>query len=469
MVTRRIVEAAEAMEGQVIAGAALADVASRTFTGGAIDSRQVRGGELFFALAGSRADGHRFVPAALAAGAAAAVVSQPELAPGPSEVLIRVADPYQALHALTRAIRRQLPQHLVGLTGSAGKTTTKELLAAMLGRRFRVARSPGNLNNLLGFPLALLSIPEGTEWMVAEMGMSTPGELAGISRLARPDVAMLLNVRPVHLERFGTLAAIAEAKAEILAGLAPDGLLLANADDPEVRRVALRHPGRIVWFGHGEGAEVRAAGVEPLPEGRPGHRFRLLAGGQSQEVELPLLGLHNVDNALAAAACAWALGVPLEQIALAAAEAQPAPGRGEIYHLEGGITLIDDSYNSNPEAVSRALEGAAALPAARRWLVLGEMLELGPEAPGFHRRSGREAAERGFSPVFTVGGLGSEIAAGAVEAGARSQAFADVEAVIPAALAELAPGDLLLVKGSRGVALDRVVDALRAARRGEGG
>ncbi len=456
------------MEASVIAGAGVASPELRPWTGAAIDSRQVSGGELFFALAGSRADGHGFVPAALAAGAAAAVVRRGALGgPAEGELYLEVEDPLAALHALTRTVRREVPRHLVGLTGSAGKTTTKELLAAMLARRFRVAKSPGNLNNLLGFPLALLGIPDDTEWMVAEMGMSTPGELGGVSRLARPDVALLLNVRPVHLEFFGTLGAIAEAKAEILEGLAAGGLLVANSDDAEVRRVARRHSGRMVWFGWGEGADVRGEGFEPFTGKRAGSRFTVVAGGERQAIELPLLGRTNADNALAAAACAWALGVPLAEVAAAMASALPAPGRGEIHALPGGVTLVDDSYNSNPEALSRALEAVAALSGGRRWAVLGDMLELGPEAPAFHRRCGEQAARLGFSPVVGVGELCRELVAGAAAAGAETRWLPDAAAAAELAASSLAPGDVLLVKGSRGVGLDLVVRRLLGRAGGE--
>jgi UDP-N-acetylmuramoyl-tripeptide--D-alanyl-D-alanine ligase len=230
-------EAAAAMTGEVVTGDG-----SAFWQGAALDSRKVQGGELFFALRGAATDGHRFVPQALASGAAAAVVDRDlELAAlPPGGTLVRVADAYEGLHALTRAIRLEVPRHVVGITGSTGKTTTKELLGAVLGRRFRTAKSPGNLNNLYGFPLALLSVPDGTEWMVAEMGMSTPGELRGVSLLGRPDVAVYTNVRPVHLEFFGDVRTIAEAKAELLAGLAPGGVNVAQPHPAEVSRHAAR-------------------------------------------------------------------------------------------------------------------------------------------------------------------------------------------------------------------------------------
>ncbi len=453
---RHLEEARAAMGGTWLTGAGVGDPATGVFEGAAIDSRHLRGQELFFALAGEHTNGHRFVAQALGAGAAAAVVSEPDLAPPHGAILIRVEDTLRALHDLTREVRRQVPRQLVGLTGSAGKTTTKELLAAMLAKRYRVAKSPGNLNNLLGFPLALLSIPDDTEWMVAEMGMSTPGELAGVSRLARPDVAILLNVKPVHLENFGTLRAIAEAKAEILAGLPASGILVANADDPEVVRVAARHPGRIVWFGSGESAEVRlASAVSELPTG--GSRFELATPAGTVTIELALHGAYNARNFLAAAACAVTLDVALSDLAAAALEARPAAGRGEVRELPDGITLIDDSYNSNPEALAEALASAARRPATRRWAVLGEMLELGPTEGEFHRQAGHLAAELGFAPVVGVGALATELAAAAGPAG---RWYATAQEAAAALEGELAAGDLVLVKGSRGVGLERVVAEL---------
>ncbi len=445
MVLGRLDEAAKVMEGELTGGDPRAE-----WQGAVLDSRRVAGGELFFALPGERTDGHRWVGAALAAGAAAAVVAQPVADEGPR---IRVDDTVAALHRLTRWARRRTPRRLVAITGSVGKTTTKELLAAMLAARFKVARSPGNLNNLLGFPVALLAVPEDCDWMVAEMGMSTPGELAAISRLGRPDVAVFLNVRPAHLESLGSLGAVAEAKAELLEGLAPDGLVVANREDPLVVGIARRHPGRVVFFGGDAGYRV---------ERTAGGGLELVAPGERAGLELPLHGSYNVDNCLAAAACAHVLGVPLAAIAAAAATVEPPPGRGVVHRLPSGATLIDDSYNSNPEALRRALESAAELPAGRRWAVLGDMLELGAAAPGFHRAAGELAARLGFSPVVGVGELARELVAAAAAAGAEGRWFATAAEAAAALAGAARRGDLVLVKGSRGVALEAVVAALTA-------
>ncbi len=526
-------EAASAAGGRVIAGDAQArlDVA-------AIDSRAVRGGELFFAFAGAHADGHRFVGDAFRRGAAGAVVQDPAAAAASwaplaaaaapelrGRAVIQVADTLAALHDVARVARRRVPRRLVGITGSAGKTTTKELLAAMLATRYRVARNPGNFNNLYGFPLALLNVPDDAEWMVAEMGMSEPGELRRLSLLARPDVALFTVVRPAHLQSFDSLRGIAEAKAELLAGLAPGGLVVANAGDPEVVRIALRYLAhgdesaegdggaessrrRVVWYGIRSAVPVSADSVPQLdvvaldlapgPSGI-GSRFVLLAGGRPQEVWLPLHGLYNVENCLAAAACAFALGVPLADIAAAAEQARPAAGRGVVHRIElhgapaegaqapgrgeqgthgghgehgehGELTVIDDSYNSNPDALEKALAGAAQLPAARRLAVLGDMLELGPESPRFHHQGGLAAARLGFDPVAGVGELARELVDGARAGGAVAAWHPDAGAAADWAGAAVRRGDVVLVKASRGIGLDAVVRRLLAlGETGRGG
>lgn len=513
------------MDGRLVAGDG-----DRMFDGAALDSRKVEPGQLFFALKGERTDGHRFVPEADRRGAAAAVVhrdvayrSGVETASrsgGPRMGLIRVQDTFAGLHALTRHVRRQVPtEGLVAITGSAGKTSTKEMLAACLARRYRVARSPGNLNNLYGFPLSLLNVPDDTAWMVAEMGMSTAGELGRLARLGRPDVAVYTNVRPAHLESFGSLEAIAEAKAEMLEGLVAGGLVVANAADPQVVRIVERYrrerdpDARLVWYrveGEGVGAEDGAAPGAPepawtlreaetatfgagdgdaeegfagevrsVPGGRPGYRFLLVGPAASVRVELPLQGRHNLENFLAAAATAGSLGVAPEELAATAATLEPASGRGQVHRLEGGVTVIDDSYNSNPAALGRALEGAAEVAARggaqRRWAVLGDMLELGPESGELHRRGGREAAGLGFSPVVGVGELSRELVEAARQQGSEGRWFESTDEAADWAAGELADGDLVLVKGSRGIGLEAVVERLleerpgRAERPGRGG
>lgn len=460
-----------------MSGALVGDVEpGACYRGAAIDSRRVEGGELFFALPGERTDGHRFVAGALAAGAAAAVVRTPVGdAGGP---LIRVDDVTEALHDLTRDHRRLLDIRVAAVTGSAGKTTTKDLLALLLGERWRVRKSPGNLNNLLGFPLTLLAIDADCEWLVAEMGMSVPGELAAVSRLGRPDVAVFTNVRPAHLAGFeepdgvpADVEAIARAKAELLAGLAAGGLIVANAGDPRVVGLVERYLAssrgeeRAVWYGLAPAAgetpraEVAAHGLEPLA-GTPGTRFTLEYRGAAAKVELPLHGKVNVENFLAAAACALTLGVPIEAVAAAARRAAIASGRGEVLSLPSGAILVDDSYNSNPEAARLALEAARLLDGRRRVAVLGDMLELGAAERRYHRQLGGDAAELGFGLVVGVGELAAETVAAAREAGVETAWFEDARAAGAGVPALIGDGDVVLVKGSRGAALERVVEAL---------
>lgn len=488
MASLRVGDVAAAAGGRLAAGDPQA-----VLRGAAIDSRAVRGGELFIAFAGAHTDGHRFVADAARRGAGGALVQSLDAVEAAENlVLIEVPDTFRALHDVARSVRRRVPRQLVGITGSAGKTTTKELLAAMLASRFRVARNPGNFNNLYGFPLALLNVPDDAEWMVAEMGMSTPGELRQLSLLGRPDVVLFTVVRPAHLEFFDSVRGIAEAKAEILAGLAADGFVVANAGDAEVARIARRWQRegagrRVVWYAV-EGAAGTfgalgtggAAGEPAMPPldvvardlaagpGGIGSRFLLDASvfGASLAMELPLHGLYNVENCVAAAACALALGVPPADVAAAAAAARPAAGRGVVDTVRGprgAVTVIDDSYNSNPDALEKALAGAAQLPAKRRLAVLGDMLELGPDGPRFHREGGRAAARLGFGPLAAVGGeLARRLAEGAVAGGAAATWFPDAESAAEWLAGEAGDGDVVLVKGSRGVGLDAVVRRLRA-------
>jgi UDP-N-acetylmuramoyl-tripeptide--D-alanyl-D-alanine ligase len=278
-------------------------------------------------------------------------------------------------------------------------------------------------------------------------------------------VAVLINIRPVHLEFFGSLRAIAKAKAEILEGLAPGGVLVANLDDPEVARIARGFQGKVVWFGIDQPAEVRAEEIESAaPE--VGTRFVLTLGDERGEIHLPLYGRYNVENCLAAAACASHLGLSLEEIRAGLMTVDSLAGRGIVHRLSADRVVIDDSYNSNPVGLSRALESARAMPAKRHWVVLGDMLELGEEAPGYHRAAGREAAELGFEPVVGVGELAREIVAGAGESDTQGLWFEDALEAASKLRGRLEPGDVVLVKGSRGVALEGVVDSLLAEAEG---
>ena len=467
MISRSVAFALEATDGHLLTGDPEA-----IFRGARIDSRRIEGGEIFFALPGSQADGHEYAARASEAGAAVVVVHQ-DLEPTGGAAWLRVEDTYAAFHDLTRAVRAEVPKKLVGITGSAGKTTTKELLAVLLARKFQVSRTPGNLNNLYGFPLALLSIDEPCDWMVAEMGMSTPEELAGVSRLGRPDAAVFTNVRPAHLMNFPNLRGITEAKAGLLAGLAAGGLVVVNADDPEVCHIAEHYTesaGRVLFYGFERPAEVQGLALRPL-EGAVGNRFTLRVDGAEQDIVLPIHGLYNAENCLAACACAWALGVSLEEMAAALAEFQTLGAmRSEVIHLPDGSAVVNDSYNSNPDAAQKALQGAAVLPGEHRWAVLGDMLELGSEEAAFHVSVGTKAAELGFS-VLGVGPLSRHLVEAVQDGGAEAwhvdDAAAAVEWMDAARRQGTVPaGSTILVKGSRAIGLEVVAEALRNEEKG---
>ncbi len=426
------------------------------YEGVSIDSRTLRAGELFFAVAGPRFDGHDFVAEVARRGAAAAVVHHAAEAPL-GFPLLRVDDTTAALADLARQTRRRAALPVAAITGSTGKTTTKDMTAALLNTRGPVLKTEGNLNNQYGLPLTLLRLEERHTAAVLELGMSAPGELRALCGIAQPDVAVITRVAPVHLEFFASLEAIADAKAEILEGLAPGGVAVLNGGDPLVAARGKGRPGRVVWFGRDRRFEVSA---ENWRGNALGMRFDLVIDGRKHDVALPLAGLHFVENFLAAAATAWVLGMSPEALAAAAPGLRPARHRGEVRALGQGVTLFDDCYNSNPTAVEAALEALQLAQGQRRVAFLGDMLELGPSGPELHRKAGELAAGR-LDLLLGVGPLARhflEGAAGRIE----TRHFPDAEAAAQAARELLQAGDAVLVKGSRGVRLERVVDAVAA-------
>jgi UDP-N-acetylmuramoyl-tripeptide--D-alanyl-D-alanine ligase len=438
-----------------------------------IDSRTIEAGALFVAVKGPRFDGHDFLAGAAAKGARAALVHHDAPAP-PGLPLVRVADTTAGLSDLARHVRREAALPVVGVTGSVGKTTTKDMTAHLLATRGPVLKTEGNLNNQYGLPLTLLRLrPEHTA-AVLEMGMSAPGEIRALSRLAEPDVAILTRVAPVHLEFFPSVDAIAEAKAEILEGLHPDGAAVLNGDDPRVRAIGERFAGRVVWFGRDRRHDVSAEnerGTAPgrVPSKALGMTFGLRVAGRSVEVALPLVGPHFVTSFLAAAAAAHVLGVAPETMAEAATSLRPAAHRGEVRWLGGEVVLLDDCYNSSPEALEAAVVALGLAPGRRRVAVLGEMLELGSTGPMLHHAAGLSLAGR-VDVVVGVGALARKIVEGAREAGVPGASLHHFPVAPDAAAAVgdvLRPGDAVLVKGSRGVRLEAVVDAI-VARFGEG-
>ncbi len=456
---------ARAARGRVVLGARPPERgAAHVVEGYSIDSRTVKAGELFFAIVGPRLDGHEFVKAAFARGAVAAVVMRGRTSRyAEAPALIGVQDTTRALQDVAAHVRRSRPLRVVGITGSAGKTTAKELTAAVLGRRFRVLKSEGNLNNAYGLPLMLLRLRDDQEAAVLEMGMSYKGEIARLAEIADPDIGAILNVLRVHLEHFGSLEKIARAKGELFRGMRRDAVAVYNADDRLVARLGKRFPGDTVPYGiTARAARVRADDI--AIEGLSGTRFVLSHAGERVPIRLALPGRHNVHNALAAAAIGFAAGLPAGAIRDGLETARPASMRGVLHRTRGGIDVLDDSYNSNPTAMERAIESLrAATPRGRRVLVAGDMLELGAYERAAHVRVGRQAAQAGLDLFVAVGPLSARAASAARAAGAPEvRHFPDAAEAASYVATAVRPGDLVLVKGSRGMKMERVVQALLA-------
>lgn len=460
-------EIAAAMEGELLTNGARA---AEAVSGFSIDSRTLTPGELFIAIKGERLDGHDYVSTAVRAGACGVVVHEASAAPsaGPgwrAPLVIRVRDTTRALQRLGHYVRRQSGARVVAITGSAGKTTTKEITADFLSARFRVFRNQGNFNNHIGLPLSLLDLRFRPEVAVVELGMSHPGEIRTLVGIAEPDVRLWTNVAEVHVGFFDSLEAIADAKAEIVEGASSATLLVANADDPLVMARVKRFAGRVMTFGFGPSANVRALNVRD--QGLAGTAAELQTPKGLARLVVPLLGRNNLANVLAATSAALSFEVPLDTIVARAAALRPASRRGEVHRLRDGVIVLDDSYNSNPRAVEGMLEVVLAAPEGKRRVAfLGEMLELGDRAIELHERTGRFAAT--LDRLVTIGGEPARrLGLAAVAAGLAARALvhcetSDQAAGMAATIVE--PGDLVLVKGSRGIRTDRVVDRLNAQR-----
>jgi UDP-N-acetylmuramoyl-tripeptide--D-alanyl-D-alanine ligase len=432
-----------------------------------IDSRGIQPGDFFVAIAGERFDGHRFVNDALRGGAIGAMVHQVpaalEAGSARPALVIEVRDTTRALQDLAREVRRRSGARVVAITGSAGKTTTKEVAAEFLSARFSVFRNKGNLNNHIGLPLSLLELRARPDIAVVELGMNHPGEIRTLVGVAEPDVRVWTNVGDAHLGFFDSPEAIADAKAEILEQARDGHVLVANANDARIMARARAFPGRVVTFGIETEADVRATAVQH--RGLDGMEAVVTLPGGSARLRTPLLGAGNLSNVLAAMAVGTVFEVPLPDMVERASRLKPAHHRGELLRLPGGVTLIDDSYNSSPAALARALETvASATGSARKVAVLGEMLELGEHAERLHRECGRLAARAGLDVLITVGGPpAAALAAEAVTAGLPSGCVSHVstrEDAAELALRQVRAGDLVLVKGSRGIGTDVVVERL---------
>lgn len=431
--------------------------------GFAIDSRTLAPGDLFFAIVAAR-DGHAFVPSAFARGAAGAVVQRGK-ATGATGLLIDVDDTTAALQALGQHVRRVSGAEVIAITGSAGKTTTKETIAEFLSAKYDVVKNRGNLNNHLGLPLSLLELRHGADVAVMELGMNHAGEIRLLVGLAEPDVRVWTNVGDAHLGHFESQDAIADAKAEILEHASSGNVLIANADDPRVMARISGFDGRVVTFGESAHADVRAERAEDL--GIDGMRVRVHTTSGTADLRVPLLGRGNLANVLAATAVATEMGVGLEHITERAANLKPAHHRGSVVRLARNITVVDDSYNSSPSALRKALEVIAREQrATRKAAVLGEMLELGEHSTRLHQECGRAAAAARLDRLITVGGDAAKaLAEAAIAAGMKRDAVSWCDASSAAGdviTAWLNDGDLVLVKGSRGIKTDLVVDRITA-------
>ena len=426
--------------------------------GYSIDSRTLNPGDLFIAISGERFDGHEYVQAALEKGAVGAIVEAGKKVEGDPLRLLQVEDSLKALQLLGAAARRLWGKPLLAVTGSAGKTTTKEILAHILSTRFRVMKSSGNLNNHIGLPLQLLKLEAEHDLGVVEMGMNHAGEIRALGELAHHDLAVVTTVAPVHLEFFGSLAEIARAKYEIIETLQPGGVAVLNADDDYVCQFGRDFKGKVVTFGIKRSADVSAQKIKL--NGAEGSTFELVVGSVGEPVTFPLVGEHNIYNALAAAAAAMERGISPSQAAAALSSIAPPDKRGQVLHLNGA-TIINDCYNSNPRALEAMIDTLASMKAERRILVVGEMLELGPTAEALHRQCGKHAADKKIDMVIGVRGMARAVAEAACGSGTQAQFMETPEQAGEWLAHNLRPGDAVLLKASRGVKLERALDMLQ--------
>ncbi|OAT81812.1 UDP-N-acetylmuramoyl-tripeptide--D-alanyl-D-alanine ligase [Desulfotomaculum copahuensis] len=448
-------EAARAAGGRLCRGDAGREVASVC-----TDTRRLTPGQLFFALRGERYDAHQFVQQAVDSGACGVVVDRPVEIAGPAAV-IQVADTLAALQQLARYNRDNYRVPVIGVTGSTGKTSTKDMITAVLSGRFSTLKTTGNRNNEIGLPLTLLEMDGGCDAVVLEMAMRGPGEIAALCRVARPTAAVITNIGEAHFERLGSVDNIARAKGEILDAVPADGFALLHRESPFIEREAARCRGKVLFFGTAPGADIRA--VDVRAEGT-GSRFTLLLAGAQVEVYLPLPGRHNVENALAAAGAGWMLGLPPAVVADGLARAAGGEMRLEIIRHRG-MTIINDAYNANPASALAALDVLAETPARRRVAVLGDMLELGGRAVPGHRETGAVAASRA-DYLVAVGELARHIVEGALTAGlpaGRLSLCPSNAAAVALLRGLLTEGDAVLIKGSRGMQMEEIVRGITSA------
>jgi UDP-N-acetylmuramoyl-tripeptide--D-alanyl-D-alanine ligase len=450
-----------------IRGNLIAGDPETAFEGLSTDSRQMRPGFLFVAIEGEQFDGHQFVDRAVAEGAAGIVVrqgAQPSFSQPGSPAVITVADTLTALGDLAGWWRRQHPAQIAAITGSVGKTTTKEMAAAILARGAKTLKNEGNLNNLIGLPLTLFLLEDEHRRAVLEMGMNRPGEIGRLTEIAEPDVGLITNVARAHLEGLDNLDGVARAKVELVDKISPQATVLLNGDDDVLIKAAAPFQKRVVTFGLGPRNEVRAHRIHPI--GREGVSLEIEYHGESTAVRLRVPGLQHVKNAVAAAAIALALNTPRDQITAGLERYAGIKGRFMLQTLPGGATVIDDTYNSNPTSLRAAVDSVKALKGdtGRVIVGLGEMLELGAETIPAHREAGSMVAELGASIFLALGEHAGEMLKGALEAGLpadRATIVTSHEEMAHRIRKEMRSGDLILLKGSRRIGLERVIEGLR--------
>ncbi len=457
MAELRLCEIAAKVNGQIIHGDP-----TLVFNRFNIDSRLSKQGELFFALKAIR-DGHDFIADAAARGARGAVVSRDVQSPGQDFALVRVEDTSAALKRLAGSVLAEHPVKVVGITGSIGKTTTKEFAASLLARRFNVLKSEGNYNNYIGLALSLLRLRPTHDVAVLEMAMSGRGEIRALTRIAPPDVSVVINVNPVHLEFLHSLKGIALAKKEIIEGTKPGGTAVVNADDRWVRTISKDWKGQKITFGLSPRCDVRASCIRK--KGPEGIVIKLHVGGEKEEVLFPFVYDDYLYNLLAAVGVSHALFLPFDDIIQMIPQLKPFSRRGEVFRLASSVELVDDSYNSSPKALASALRSLASLPARRRVAVLGDMLELGEKEIEFHIKAGEEVVACGWDVLITVGRLSLHLAESAQATGldpGRIFSFASSEEAADRMTSLIQPGDFILVKGSRGMKMDLIADRIKS-------
>ncbi len=437
------------------------------FAGVSTDSRTAGKGDLFVALSGDTFDGHEFIPVAVDRGVSGIVVRRDWAGRAPGGVAVfPVADTLSALGELARYHRGRLSARVVGITGSNGKTTTKEITVSVVRTTYRTVGTEGNLNNLVGMPMMILSAPEDAEALVLEMGMNVPGEIARLAEIAAPDVGVVTNVGPVHLEGVGSIEGVIAEKAALLAALGPEGTAVFEGDTDYTQELRARTRARVITFGLDARSDVRAEHIEDLgPEGTRA-AFVTPAGSFTTRVTIP--GIHNLKNALAAAAVGTAIGIPIDRIAEGIGAAAPMTMRMEITKDSAGLTVLNDSYNANPVSMRAALEFLARqkeTTGGRAVAVMGDMLELGDFTRAGHESVGETAARLGIDLVYVIGDFAEDVGRGAARAGrnegtVRTYPKGSQDNLTRDLLGAVRPGDAVLVKGSRGMRMERVVQAL---------